>query len=206
MALQSISSQTDQPVSSRPAPELLARARGNPAAFGALVRYYESMVFSMAYHFLHDRGTAEDLAQEVFLSLFKNLDSIQSDSHLKFWLRQVTSRRCIDWNRRNSLRRFMSLEDIAEPQTQVSSSDPALDIRLRRLIATLPARSRAIMVLRFQEDLNIEEIASLLQLSANTVKSSLRRALELLRAKLDRKPLPRESSPGRSVGGSCNGV
>lgn len=206
MALQSISSQTDQPASSRPVPGLLARARGNPAAFGELVRHYESMVFSMAYHFLHDRGTAEDLAQEVFLSLFKNLDSIQSDPHLKFWLRQVTSRRCIDWNRRNSLRRFMSLEDIAEPQTQVSPSDPALDIRLRRLIATLPARSRAIMVLRFQEDLNIDEIASLLELSANTVKSNLRRALELLRAKLDRKALPREPSPGRSVGGSCNGV
>ena len=69
------------------------------------------MVFSIAYHFLRDRWLAEELAQEVFLHLYKNLRAIQSSSHLVYWLRKVTSHRCIDQARRQKLRPRLSLTD-----------------------------------------------------------------------------------------------
>ena len=77
--------------------ELLAQARsGSDSAFAALVREHQAMVFGMAYHFLQSRAQAEELAQDVFLALHQNLPRVESARHLVFWLRRVTSNRCID--------------------------------------------------------------------------------------------------------------
>jgi DNA-directed RNA polymerase specialized sigma24 family protein len=77
--------------SSRMEHALAQAGRGDAAAFESIVREFQGMVFSLAYHFLHDRALAEDMAQEVFLHLFRNLRSIQSPEHLKFWLRKVAT-------------------------------------------------------------------------------------------------------------------
>lgn len=70
----------------------LAQAvNGDATAFASIVREHQAMVFSLAYHFLHDRPLAEDMAQEVFLHLFENLRSVQSAAQLKFWLRKAAS-------------------------------------------------------------------------------------------------------------------
>ena len=77
--------------------ETLARAAGGDhAAFAELVREHQSMVFSLARRILRNTATAEESAQEVFLELYRNLGGIQSPAHLVFWLRKVTTHRCID--------------------------------------------------------------------------------------------------------------
>lgn len=160
-------------------------ARGDAASFELLVRRYQSMVFSLAYHFSHDRALAEDMAQEVFLDLYRNAASIQSRAHLEFWLRRVTAHRCIDYARRNRLA-FTSLENEKEPVARSPESDPLLSRKLRQLVATLPARRRMVVLLRFQEELELHEIAEIMEMPINTVKSYLQRSLDFLRAKLDR--------------------
>ena len=75
---------------------LAQSAQGDSTAFAELVQQHQGMVFSIAYHFLHDRALAEDLAQEVFLELYQSLDRIESSAHLTYWLRRVTANRCID--------------------------------------------------------------------------------------------------------------
>src|SRR5262245_50722710 len=87
--------------------------------FAHVVQEHQAMVFSLAYHFLQNRAAAEDLTQEGFVGLFENLHTIQSPAHLKAWLRQVTSRRCIDIARRARLRRFLSLGDTPEPAQEI---------------------------------------------------------------------------------------
>src|ERR1051326_4055918 len=83
----------------------LERARGGDHdAFAELVSRHEAMVFSIVLHFFDDRTRAEEIAQEVFLQLYRSLGEIESDAHLLFWLRQVTSRRCIDGMRRGRVR------------------------------------------------------------------------------------------------------
>ena len=75
--------------------DALARlARGDLSAFEDIVKGHQSMVFSIAYHFLHDRSLADEAAQDVFLRLYQNLSSIVSPKHLIFWLRKVACRRC----------------------------------------------------------------------------------------------------------------
>ena len=157
--------------------------------FGDLVQTHQSMVFSLAYHFLHDRESAEEVAQEVFLSLHRNLDRIQSAEHAGFWLKKVTVQRSIDEARRRKRRPQVALELVAEPRVNASPEDPLLSDVLRRLIASLPESPRAVMVLRYQEDLDPAEIADILEMPLGTVKSHLQRSLSLLREKLERRGL-----------------
>jgi RNA polymerase sigma-70 factor (ECF subfamily) len=163
---------------------LAQAARGDASAFASIVREHQGMVFSLAYHFLHDRSLAEDMAQEVFLQLHQNLGSIQSSAHLKYWLRKVASNRCIDHVRGQKPQ--VSLDDVPESAGPSSERDPLLEQRLRKLVASLPDRARMVVVLRYQEELEYHEIAEVLEMPINTVKSNLQRALAVLRDKLTR--------------------
>lgn len=155
--------------------------------FEGLVRQHQSMVFSLAWHFLHNRDVAEEVAQEVFLSLHKNMASIQSASHAEFWLRKVTVQRAIDEGRKRQRRPQVALSDVAEPAAAGVVRDPLLEEVLRRLVATLPEAPRAVMILRYQEDLDPTEISKLLEMPVATVKSHLQRSLAMLRDKLQRR-------------------
>lgn len=169
------------------AEERLARSsRGDHLAFAEIVREHQSMVFSMAYHFLRDRGLAEELAQEVFLHLHQNLSSIKSPAHLVFWLRKVTGHRCIDQARRQKVRPQVSLDDVPEPVAASKTTDPMLSQALQRVVTSLPEKARMVVLLRYQEDLEPAEIADVLDMPINTVKSHLRRSLAILREKLTR--------------------
>ena len=165
--------------------DVLARARGgDPAAFGDIVRRYQGMVFSLALHYLRDRAAAEDLAQDVFLELFRSLGQLVSPAHVKFWLRRVASHRCIDTMRRRSHQAELKVERMPEPAVRPANGDPLLKDRLQRLIAALPPHPRMVMILKYQEDLEPSEIAAVLSMPVNTVKSHLRRSIEYLRAQL----------------------
>jgi RNA polymerase sigma-70 factor (ECF subfamily) len=165
--------------------EALARAaQGERSAFEVIVREHQAMVFGIAYHFLHEGSRAEDVAQEVFLRLYQNLRAIKSPAHLMLWLRKVTSRCCIDAVRRDPPGRQMSLEESPEPAQAAAPTDPLLSRRLRRLVASLPENARMVVILRYQEELELAEIAEILEIPINTVKSRLQRSLETLREKL----------------------
>jgi RNA polymerase sigma-70 factor (ECF subfamily) len=162
-------------------------AAGDQAAFGELVREHQSMVFSLALHSLRDRALAEELAQDVFLQLYRNLGEIESPAHLKFWLRRVASHRAIDVARRRRWWPKFGLDEIPEPAQSEPGRDSLLDRHLRKLIATLPESQRAVVVLRYQEDLDPMEIAEILDMPVATVKSYLHRALGMLRRKLGKE-------------------
>jgi len=168
---------------------LTQSARGDSLAFATLVQEHQGMVFSIAYHFLHDRALAEDLAQEVFLELYQNLDHIESSAHLTYWLRRVTANRCIDHGRKKLRRRELALEDTPEPAAHSDSqiNDPLLLERLQQSVAGLPEKQRMVVILRFQEGLGPAEIAEVLKMPVNTVKSTLHRSLADLRKGLTRK-------------------
>jgi RNA polymerase sigma-70 factor, ECF subfamily len=154
--------------------------------FAEVLRANQSMVFSLAYHFLRDRGAAEEVAQDVFLRLYRKMDDLEGGKHVIFWLRKVTSHRCIDYVRKRGAHLTIALEDTAEPPAVEQQGDPLLNRRLRQLIATLPEKPRMVMVLRYQEDLMPEEIADVLEMPVRTVKSHLQRSLAILREKIER--------------------
>jgi RNA polymerase sigma-70 factor (ECF subfamily) len=170
---------------------ILVRARdGDPVAFAALIRSHQSMVFSLALHALRDRAAAEDLAQDVFLELYRHLERIESAAHLVAWLRRVASHRCIDELRRLARRVELAVDTLPDRPAPVSSGEVLLEQRLRELVGRLPAGARIVMLLRYQEDLDPSEIAETLSMPLNTVKSHLRRSLAVLRAQVMKESQP----------------
>lgn len=164
--------------------DVLGRARGGDQdAFAQLVEEHEAMVFSIALHFFDERARAEEVAQDVFLQLFRNLGTIESPSHLLFWLRQVTTRKCIDQIRKPRPR-LVSIDDVHHLEGRDERRDTLFDRQVRKTIASLPEMQRVVLTLRYQEDLDPMEICKIVNLPVNTVKSHLHRALQSLRKKL----------------------
>ncbi len=141
------------------------------------------MVFSLALHFLRDREAAEEIAQDVFLQLHRNLARLESPEHVTYWLRRVTSHRCIDYTRRRK-RPQVSLDDVPELRSESPRRDPLLARRLGELVAALPEKPRMVVILRYQEDLTPVEIAGVLEMPIATVKSHLQRSLASLRERV----------------------
>jgi RNA polymerase sigma-70 factor (ECF subfamily) len=161
----------------------------DPERFAELVREHQSMVFSMACRYLRNRALAEEIAQDVFLQLYRKLPGLESPDHVLHWLRWVTAHRLIDHSRQEKRRPQSPLEDAPEPAATdaMSSADPLLSGMLRELVASLPENAKVVMILRYQEDLDPMDIAQALDMPIATVKSHLQRSLALLREKLSDK-------------------
>lgn len=154
--------------------------------FEGLLGGHQAMVYSIALRLLRDPALAEELSQDVFLQLYGKLSTLESDDHVKFWLRRVTVHRAIDEARRSKLRPKTMLDQIPEPVAIRREPDFLLDEKLRKMVAALPEKARAIVLLRFQEDLDPLEISRVLDMPSSSVKSLLHRTLRLLRGKLER--------------------
>jgi RNA polymerase sigma-70 factor (ECF subfamily) len=152
--------------------------------FERLFDEHQAMVYSLALRMTGDRGLAEEIAQDVFLELDRNLGKIESEEHACWWLRRVTMSRATDALRRRRVRGmdlWVALDDHHGMSPEEKSSP--LGARLEYLMTTLPEAQRAALILRYQEGMLPEEIAKLLDAPLATVKSNLQRGLKLLRSK-----------------------
>ncbi len=156
-------------------------------AFAEIVHAHQNMVFSLAYHSLENRALAEEVTQDVFLSLHQHLHQMESVDHIRYWLRRAAANRCVDEVRRLKFRKGPGLYQVPEPAALDRQVDPLMNRHLRESLAALPATARVVTILRYQEDMEPMEIAEALQLPVATVKSRLHRALGMLRERLRRK-------------------
>ena len=174
--------------------------------FEQLVDEHQSMVFSLAWRMTGDRGLAEEIAQDVFLELDRNMTRIESPSHALFWLRRVAMSRSADALRRRRVRGVDLWVEIEEnhgvtPEERVSP----VGARLEQLLASLPEPQREALVLRYQENLTPDEIAATLESPLATVKSNLQRGLKLLRAKAESNLKDFVRNGKNTTGASSNG-
>lgn len=186
-----------------PDAELVRRFReGDRAAYAEIVRRYQDRVFTLCLRWMGDREIAEDVAQDVFLALYKSLPSFRGDSQLSTWVFRVVINHCKNrrlYRKRRHSDQHESLEgeqgdDL--PARQIASDGPTTDAPLRAAQAeallqagldALDEEQRQIIVLRDVQDQSYEEIADLLGLPRGTVKSRLHRARAELAAILARK-------------------
>lgn len=154
--------------------------------FRRLIETHQRMVYSIALRIAGDSGLAEEIAQDVFLELFRAGDRLESSDHLRFWLRRVAVHRSTDALRRRSHHPEAHAE-LLDPEDYVECSRPESDIgliaRIEELLHTLPEPLRVVIVLRYQEEMTPADIALLLDQPLATVKSNLQRGLNLLRRK-----------------------
>jgi RNA polymerase sigma-70 factor (ECF subfamily) len=158
--------------------------------FRKLVETHQRMVFSLALRVTGEYGTAEEVAQDAFLELYRAAERLESEDHVRFWLRRVTVHRATDALRRRAVRPEAAAEEWVEEQHGLdvvegdgAAMNAAMVARLEELLQTLPEALRVVVVLRYQEEMSPDAIARLLGQPVATVKSHLQRGLQLLRRK-----------------------
>lgn len=178
--------------------DLVARAQsGDLVAFEELVTLYEKKVYNLAYRMIGNRDDAADLAQEVFIKVFRSLGRFRSDSSFSTWLYRVARNTCLDQLRRRrpatvSLDEPLDTgEGVLPRQLEGGRGNPekALERRelmdnLQALFATLPDEYRLALILRDLHGLSYEEISAVLECSLGTVKSRIHRARQEMKEKL----------------------
>ncbi len=160
---------------------------GDMAAFESLFRQYQRLVFKTAYLISGSREEAEDVLQEVFVSVWRARQTFNPQKgKLTTWLHRITVNKCVERQRKKKVTQ-VSLEGLDLPMTQVSDdvlvSRQEYD-RLIKAMNSLDTKHRAVLVLRYFNDLSYEEIAQTVGIPLGTVKSRMNQALKLLRGQM----------------------
>lgn len=168
--------------------------QGDQEAFAMLVKAYQNKVFGLALNVVHNRETADDLAQEIFLKAYLSLNRFRFESEFGTWLYQIAINHIRDYLRKHKKEKNdLRLDDIPEPglpegeaSLQLAEQQEAERRRrlLRQKLEEMPEKYRLILTLRDIQGLSYEEIGKILKLSPGTVDSRLHRARRLLRKKL----------------------
>ena len=183
---------------------LLRRLRDrDERAFKELIDGHRDRVYNITYRMLGNRSEAEDVAQEVFITVFKQIDTFREESKFSTWLYRVTVNHCKNRIKYLARRHDRDRDELDETSTgangatnQISGPQPAAPDRalestqmeqlIQDAIATLDEEQRMVVILRDVEDLSIEEICKITDLPDGTVKSRLHRARLVLRKKLQK--------------------
>ncbi len=193
----------DSPATQPTTPDSLIQEclNGNQAAWETIVRQHRRKVFNVAYKFVGKHDEAEDLTQDIFLKIFKALDTFDRRANFQTWIISIARNLCIDHYRsvrkeRETIAREVDAGELspaspdASPLRQLEQND--LREMLRRALDELPETLKTAVILRDLHELSYQEIAERLGLPEGTVKSRINRGrIELARQ------IKRRSAAGR---------
>ncbi|PLX81617.1 MAG: RNA polymerase sigma factor [Desulfuromonas sp.] len=175
---------------------LIDQARdGRDHACTQLVEAHSEKIIGLAWRLVGQRDVAEEIAQEAFLRFFQSIHTFRGESTVGTWLYRTTTRLAIDHLRRERLKRKIFFfkgrdPDLPDPVETYpdSSGNPQENLvaaetgaRMQQVLERLPARQKAVFVLRHMEQLSLKEIAATLDLELGTVKAHLHRAVNQFR-------------------------
>ena len=183
---------------------------GSESAFAALVDRYKDRVFRLLGRYCRDSVECEDLAQDVFVKVFRKLHTFQHGSSFFTWLYRITVNAATDHLSRASQRRLRLVEDTGvfergdgEDVNPAASLEAAeLATVTRQIVDQLPEKFRTILVLREFEGLSYTDIADVLQIQLGTVESRLFRARQRFKDALMRQHPELLPNPIEPTGGS----
>lgn len=159
--------------------------RGNMKAFEHLVTLYEGYVYNLCYNVFYNSLDAQDCTQEIFVKIYKNINSFKFNSQFKTWVYKIAINTCIDEYNRKKKRIF----DIVDPEDMPTYEVPdkkgktpeeliieeELRGDIKNIIKSLPLKYRVVIVLRDMQGLTYEEISETLKVNINTVKVRVNR-------------------------------
>lgn len=174
--------------------------RGDQEAFGLLVERYQRKVFSLIFHLVRQRDEVEDLAQEVFLKVFRAVRSYNFRASFGAWVARITVNHCYDYLRRLRSSRLTYYWQLSDESRQMLEAGPepleneALNVEqqtalkeiVQKLLDRTPADDRTVLVLKEVEGLAVEEIAAIMRWTPSKVKVRLHRARKRMLADLKR--------------------
>lgn len=160
-------------------------AAGDVDAFEAIYREHAGFVYNVAFRILGHREDAQEIVQEVFLTVHDKLKDFRLESSFRTWVYRITANASLNWVKKMSKtkNKTSSLEDVVHepatsPEVEIKIKNEYHEKLVARLLAELNGDQRACVVLREIESLSYEEIAQALNININTVRTRLKRARE----------------------------
>ena len=164
---------------------------GDDTAFTELVEKYQKSVHALAWRKIGDFHVAEEITQDTFLKAYQNLDKLKQPQRFASWLYVIASRRCIAWSRKKRIRtqpleetNSLQVEKAAYSRYVIEENERTAVATQRevvkKLLAKLPESDRTIITLHYFSEMSSAEIGAFLGISANTIRSRLRRAQQRL--------------------------
>lgn len=166
---------------------------GDTEAFHRLVSCYDHQVMSLALKLIENRQDAEDIYQEVFMKVFKNIKKFRFESDFSTWLYRITTNTAFNFRRKMAKHRHIDpleegsdnfIERIPAAGNEPSEGSQEAREDIMKAVVSLPQRQRTVFVLKHMESVKIKDIAALLGCTEGTVKKYLFRAVEKLRHQL----------------------
>jgi len=168
---------------------------GQRAAFNLLVWRWQKPILNFVYRYVGNRTDAEDICQRTFIKVYKNLHRLKDPGKFSTWLYQIAANLSRDWLRRKRRNNSISIEEVGgetsilpEGSWKGSRSDPEGEMHQQQLrhylewaMGRIPEEQRLVVVLKIYQGLKFTEIAEVLGLPVNTVKSRLYYGLRALR-------------------------
>lgn len=171
--------------------------KGDQNAYGEVVELYKDKVFQLCYRMLGNRHDAEDIAQEAFIRAYININSFNLNKKFSSWIYRIATNLCIDRMRKKKPDYFLDAEvpgtEGLTMYSQVASKSPLPETELESMelqetvqaeIIKLPEKYRSVIVLKYMEELSLNEISEILDLPLGTVKTRIHRGREALRQQL----------------------
>lgn len=158
------------------------------ALFDELIRDYLKKVLRLVYLMVKDRSLAEDITQEVFLLAYKNLGKFRQESSMQTWVYRIAVNEAKKHLRSWSFRHLffkseVDIEVVEGAESAVLQND--LRTRFARLVMELPNSYRQLIVLHYYEELSVEEIAVILEMTTGAVYTKMHRARQKLKALME---------------------
>ncbi len=163
---------------------------GDHEAFEALARFYWAPVYKMVYYRIRSRMDAEDITQDVFVTVFKRINALKEVSKFRSWLFSIAINRVRDYRRKRRLLGLIGISASKADQKierceQSGDQDPLGNTikrdfwaQIDKFLSKLSKMEKEVFVLRFMDQLNINEIAEIMGKSQSTIKTHLYRALK----------------------------
>ena len=158
--------------------------------FEEIMDEYGNALLKLAYHYVKDWARAEDIVQEVFVKVYNHGDTYRGESSFKTWIYRITINQCKDYLKSSFVRRTIigTVQDWFNRPTETTPESEVIEQQERTELANcihdLPIKYREVILFYYYEELTVPEIASLLAISENTVKTRLKRGRERLKEML----------------------
>jgi len=177
--------------------ELMLRVKeGDSTSFAVLLEKHRASVIHLVYRLVQEQAVAEELAQEVFMRVYRSRSSYEPTAKFKTWVFRIATHLALNWLRDEKHQRAQESLDEAPadlPARQISDHRPSVEEKLvhevklaevRRAVGALPEKQRAAVLMHKYEEMEYTQIARVLGCSDSAVKSLIFRAYETLRARL----------------------
>lgn len=151
-------------------------------AFNQLVRKYQQRVYWHVRKMVIDHADADDLTQDVFVKVWKNLENFRQDAQLFTWIYRIATNECLSFLQSKRRKFFLPLNDVGAELAAKLEADPvvagdAIELKLQRAILRLPDKQRLVFNLRYYDEMPYEQMAEITGTSVGALKASYHHAV-----------------------------